>query len=172
MNCYPCWCFTSEFWCYLTGSLSGFTSVLLQKSCFPLKKNLTSLLTYTLRWKYFIILTQITDKVHVLWEQPSSSGKSVLSNNRHPSERRSHLYGNRTNSSLLIEWKKTLYSVSWLVTISFVVWPELNLWNLSSVNINPTAGEVLCSHHTGGFPQSWHTVNIFLCRLLPPSASV
>lgn len=96
--------------------------------------------------------TQITDKVHVLWEQPSSSGKSVLSNNRHPSERRSHLYGNRTNSSLLIEWKKTLYSVSWLVTISFVVWPELNLWNLSSVNINPAAGEVLCSHHAGGFP--------------------
>lgn len=39
----------------------------------------------------------------------------------------SHLYGNRTNSALLIEWKKTLYNVSWVVTISFVVWPELNL---------------------------------------------
>lgn len=36
-------------------------------------------------------------------------------------ERAGHLYGNRTNSSLLIEWKKTLYNVFWLVTISFVV---------------------------------------------------
>jgi len=33
----------------------------------------------------------------------------------------SHLYGNGAHSALLIEWKKTLYNVTWAVTISFVV---------------------------------------------------
>lgn len=33
----------------------------------------------------------------------------------------SHLYGNGADAALLIEWKKTLYNVSWVVTISFVV---------------------------------------------------
>lgn len=103
--------------------MRGLTNIVLQKSYFLPEKESNSIIAHV---HFNIKITslfsiQITDKVHVLWEQPSSSGKSVLSNNRHPSERRSHLYGNRTNSSLLMEWKKTLYNVSWLVTISFVV---------------------------------------------------
>lgn len=32
-----------------------------------------------------------------------------------------HLYGNGADAALLIAGKKTLYNVSWVVTISFVV---------------------------------------------------